>query len=248
MERKEFIRKIRRFRVQNQQLINNTYLWSELVFQSLKTSLTDNTFLNAKKFRVPSRRAIREMNRDSEQVKEIINKAIDKDLYYSLFTFIIAQVEGFMRDVISLCLHFDNKRLKTPFQEIDLIKKIEVSEIIDCNDKEDIISLVIERDLTSIFYARPQKQKDYFQRVLGVSVVEVLWNNWIEHKATRDIIVHNNGIINEMYLTKVKKENARGNLGERIKVDKKYFDKSLADLKSLIGNISSTLQREFNNK
>ena len=246
MNREEFKKNIGRFRSQNQKLINDTYLWSELVLQSLKNSLTDGKFLNAKKFLVPSRRHLKELSRDPEQVKNIINKAIDKDLYYSLFTFIVAQVEGFMHDVISLCLHFDNRRLKTPVQGIDQIRKVEVSEIIDCSNKGEIIALVIERELTSIFYARPEKQKEYFNRVLGVNIVDELWTNWIENKATRDLIVHNQGKINKVYLAKIK-ENARGKLDEQIIVDKTYFDKSLADLKSLIGNISNTLQREFHN-
>ena len=156
-------------------------------------------------------------------------------------------MEGFLQDTISLCLHFDNRRIKTPVQGIDHVRKIEVTDIIDSSNKIELISLIIERELTKIFYAGPDKQKEYFDKVLGVNIVDELWNNWTENKATRDLIVHNKGIINKIYIAKVK-ENSRGKIGEQIKVDKVYFDKSLADLKSLIGNISSTLKREYNNK
>jgi len=248
MEREEFRKNILKLRTQNQQLINDTDLWSELVLKSLRISLTDKKFLNTQKFQVPSRRPLKEMKRDPEQVKKIINKALERDLYFSLFTFIVAQVEGFMHDVIFQCLLFDNRRLKTPVQGTDQNKKVKVSDIIDCNDKEEIINLVIERELSSIFYAGPDKQKEYFDRVLRINIIDELWNNWIENKSTRDLIVHNKGKINKRYLSKVKKENARGKVGEQIKIDKKYFDDSLAYLKSLIGNISSTLRREFNNE
>lgn len=56
----------------------------------------------------------------------------------------------------------------------------------------------------------------------------------MECKATRDIIVHNAGIINKIYIEKTG-SNARGIIGEEIVIDKLYFENLLVLSKSLIG-------------
>lgn len=246
MTLEEFKEHIGKIRQQKQKFLNDIYIWSTLVFQALDDSLSNDEFLNTKKFRVPSRIPSKEIRRTPEQVDKIIRNAKDKDLYHALFTFIIAQVESFMNDIISLCLQFDNRRLKATIPSINHTKKIDVSEIIDCNCKDDIISLLIEKELTAIFYASPHKQKEYFEQVLGVKLEEKLWNSWIENKATRDLILHNQCEINEIYISKTGTF-ARGKIGELITVNQDYFNKSLANLKSIIGKISSTIQKDFRN-
>jgi hypothetical protein len=100
--------------------------------------------------------------------------------------------------------------------------------------------------LSNIFYSSPEKQFEYLQRVVGIEVderIEILFNKWKEYKATRDLIVHNHGIINEVYLFKADK-NARGSIGDSVVITDEYIDTLVAESKSLIGSITTSLQRQ----
>jgi hypothetical protein len=87
-------------------------------------------------------------------------------------------------------------------QGIETPKNVELAEIVDCKSKEDLLLSVIEKHLISLFYASPSLQFDYLGQVTGVEVKTATRDSWIELKAARDLIVHNSGIINEIYLKK----------------------------------------------
>ena len=126
-------------------------------------------------------------------------------------------------------------------------KKIDVSDVLDCTDQESIIDLIIDKQLGDLFYAGPKKQREYIENVLSIQLNNEQWLNWFEYKATRDLFVHNSGLINSIYLEK-SNEKARGNLGETIAMDKKYFENSLSNIKSMIGRIDSGIRKSLKNK
>ena len=244
MNKEEFRKHIGKLRTDNHKLLNDTFIWCNVALGALMEAEKNENFINSRKFNVPSRRQGKEIKRKPEQVKQIIRKAYNKDLLFSVFTFVVAQFEGFLSDIIRYYLKFDPRRIKTNVQGINHNKKIEISEIIDSENKDSIIDLIIEKEVISIFYASPQKLKEYLEKVFSVEIDKTLWANWIEFKATRDLIVHNHGIINDIYLDKVG-DNARGVKWEIIKVDLEYFKGALADIKSLIGRISNQIQRQL---
>jgi len=84
------------------------------------------------------------------------------------------------------------------------------------------------------------------KKVLDVEISNTLRDEWIEMKATRDLIAHNSGIISDVYIKKAGKL-ARGHSGEKIKIDKAYFENAIAKSKSLVGKIASQLQRSVRN-
>jgi hypothetical protein len=242
MTNEEFAQAIGTLRTVNQRSLNNAYIWCSIAIRSLEESSADPSFINSTRFTVPSRKRPKTVTRDSNKVAEVINKAINQDLYYSVFVFLVAQVEAYLNDMISLTLKFDNRRLKTKVPGLDHVRKIDVEDVVDCKSKEDLINTIIKKELTSLFYASPSQQFEYMRRVVGLEMDDELSTSWIEFKATRDLIVHNSGVINEIYLHKCG-ASARGKLGDQIVIDKDYFENAIATMKSLIGRSSSALQR-----
>lgn len=241
MTNDEYAKAIGELRSSNQRSLNNTYIWCSIAIRSLEDSMTKPNFINATRFTVPSRRKTKTIARDSNKVKEVISRAANQDLYFSVFVFLVAQVEAFLNDLISLTLKFDNRRLKTRVQGVDHTKKIDVDEVVDCNSKEELINSIIRKELMSLFYASPAQQFEYMRRVIGVELADDIKNSWIESKATRDLIVHNSGVINEVYINKCGTF-ARGKIGEHISIDKEYFERAIAMMKTLIGKSVSILQ------
>ena len=142
----------------------------------------------------------------------------------------------------------DKRRLKTKINGINHIKTINVESIINAESLDEILKDLIEQELISIFYASPEKQFEYMSKILGIEFdqkINNLFDKWKEYKATRDIIVHNSGLINETYIKKSANQ-ARGEIGDQLIIDNEYLNFLIADTKSLIGKITSNIQK--NNK
>jgi hypothetical protein len=235
----EFNKQLGQLRGEKQKQLNEIYWWVSLSISALEKAIKDKSFSDKINITVPSGKSTKEISRTKEQVRDILDNAKKTDIYQSVFVFIVAKVEDFFSSIIYLILSTDNRRIKGSVPGVDSIKKFDVEDILDSASKEEIIDKIIRKNLVNLFYAGPAKQRDYFERVLGVKLDDILWDDWFEFKATRDIIVHNSGIINELYIEK-SGANARGKLGDKIIVDSKYFGDSIAVMKRIIGKCEVT--------
>lgn len=230
----------------HQKSLNNIFIWTSFARGALDTAKDDAAFLKQKRFKVPSNVRDKKVDRTTVQLREIAERAVSKEIYYSVFVYAVAQVEAFIGDILFEVLSFDNRRIKTRIKGIDHTSKIDISEIIDASSREEIISGIINKELASLFYAAPVLQMEYFQSVAGITIPDELVGQWIEIKATRDIIVHNSGVANSVYLKKANAD-ARAKAGEPLPMDEKYFANAIASMKSLIGKSTSLIQKELKN-
>jgi hypothetical protein len=231
-----------------QKKINNTHILASIAYEAINVASANTEIISSKKFNVPSRSAskTRSITRTKEKLEEILNSAADTDFNYSIFTFIVAQVEAFLSDLISGVLRIDKRRLKTRVSGIDHTNKLDISEVIDSESIDDVIDHIIKKELVGIFYASPEKQFEYLEKVIGISIDEKLSEliqKWKEYKAARDIIIHNSGVINELYLKKAG-DQARWEQGDNLVVDQDYLNSLVAESKSLIGKICTAVQKK----
>lgn len=235
MTKIEFKKQLSLFRKQKQKLLNDTYLWATLAINSLKSTVSlDERTNDMLKFRVPAKVKIRIVNRKLEDIKNIINNAADKELYQILLTYIVAQFESFLVDIISLMLIYNKHKLESNCEEENNNQELDSPKLLERTYPDDFITPEIEKQLTSLTYKNLKEQIEYIRANLGFEIDEEKWNKWIEYKATRDLLIHNSGIINERYIKKAK-SHSRGSIGEEIIVNKIYFENLLILTKSLIG-------------
>lgn len=244
MTAKELHKRVGELRTALQRDLNNIYIWTSFSRGALDKARADEGFTLQRRFRVPSTVKNKEIERTPDELKQIADLAVSKEIFFSVFVYAVAQVEAFVGDLLLELLRFDNRRLKTRVKGIDHTSKIDVNDLIDCLSREELIEEVIRRELTSLFYAAPSLQMEYFQAVTGVKLPDDTVASWIEIKATRDIIVHNSGVANATYLRKADSK-ARAKDGEELPMDEKYFGAALADMKSFVGKVSSAVQRDL---
>lgn len=244
MTNEQFNKTIGQLRSQKQKLLNETYWWVSIARASLDKALTDKDFKDKLNIEVPSRKKTKTITRTREQIEQIITRAKDKDLYFSIYVFVIAQVEDFFSELIYLILTKDNRRVKCTVSGIDFIRKYDVVDIVDASSKNEIIDQIIQKNIATLFYSSPQKQREYFQTALGINLPNEYWDKWFEYKATRDIIVHNSGKINKVYLTKAG-DLARGVVGQTITIEDQYFAASISTMKSIIGKCEVLAKQEL---
>ncbi|MGP0062791.1 MAG: hypothetical protein ACLQGP_04200 [Isosphaeraceae bacterium] len=102
-------------------------------------------------------------------------------------------------------------------------KPVDLATIIDAADKDAILTVVIDRELNALKYERPTSWFRYLNdRVkLGCPTDEQI-ERLAEIKASRDILVHNRGIVNETYVLK-SQARARGKVGQRLEISGPYL-------------------------
>lgn len=224
--------------------LNDVYIWTSFARQALESAREDGKFLGTKNFRVPSRTKNKKVDRTPAQLSRIAEKAVNQEIFFSVFVYVVAQVEAFVSDTLAELLRFDNRRLKTRIKGIDHTSKLEVSDLIDAKSREELIEQVIRKELVTLFYASPMLQMEYLQSVAGIKLPDDLVSKWLELKATRDIIVHSSGVANALYLRKAGTL-ARASEGEALPMNEGYFGDALASMKSLVGKVASSIQSEL---
>lgn len=244
MTKEETNKAIGNLRTKYQKSINDLFIWTSIAVNSLEYILNDEIFLSRQKYEIPSKKTDKKVNRNKESLIELITDAKDTQFNQAIFSYVVAQMEAFFQEVLLLILSFDNKKLSTKINGIDHLKKIDVLEIINRGSYESIIESIIEKELMSLFYSRPDLQFEYLEAVTDITLENNLKNKWVEFKASRDLIVHNSGKINQLYIKKAGTL-ARGVNGDDIIVDSEYLKNSLTTIKSIVGTTCSQIQKNL---
>lgn len=223
-ERRRRYEKVNLFKNECQKELVNVYTWFNIAKNVLREKCEDNDFLNSHSFRVTKKMQNEKPNLDkyekNEKNRAILENAINKDFCYSIYTFIIAIFEDFLWK-ISLEL------LEGKFKSENWGKYIKYRDI---DDK------LIEKELEKTFYLSPIKQKKYFISTLKIKVEDDFWNNWFEYKATRDVIIHNRGVVNSIYIKKAGVK-ARYKEGEIIYISDEKLENMILKLKKFANEI-----------
>ncbi|GEN66002.1 hypothetical protein [Chryseobacterium rhizosphaerae] len=101
--------------------------------------------------------------------------------------------------------------------------KIDAGIILETDTIEELKSYLFKRIINDLTYKTPEDFAKEFKELTGVELSKCPeYNNYIELKATRDLFVHNEGIVNEIYLKKAKTL-SRAKDNDKIVCDYNYF-------------------------
>jgi hypothetical protein len=118
-------------------------------------------------------------------------------------------------------------------------KPVELATVIAAPDREAILRIVIDRELNALKYERPTAWFRYLNdRVkLGGPTDEKI-ERLAEIKASRDILAHNRGVVNQTYLDKPGTR-SRYQIGQRLEVPEPYLHETW----SLIRDVTEDLAK-----
>jgi len=159
-------------------------------------------------------------------------------LIFLVFQYFISVFESFFFDFLKILLVNEPRHLSQK-------KKVEVKEIVSSADNQRLLIELAERELNELKYS---KVADWFLRLdkiinLGIPEAEEI-NQLAEIKASRDILTHNAGRVNAIYMTK-SGSRARYKIGDQIEITYEYFDESYDLIEELIKNISNRSIKRF---
>ena len=113
-------------------------------------------------------------------------------------------------------------------------KKISFATVLEASDIEAITLQVVNHELNELAYMRPREWFKYLNERVHLGCPELAQiERFEEIKASRDVIVHNRGVVNQTYLRKSGVA-ARCRLGESISIPEDYHRESWQFLRQLL--------------
>jgi hypothetical protein len=118
-------------------------------------------------------------------------------------------------------------------------KQVEVGAVLKAPDKSAIVLAVVDRELNELKYDRLADWFAYLERLAGLgcpTADEIA--GLAEIKASRDILVHNNGIANATYVSKAGTR-ARYHDGEELEIPEQYHRASWEVINKAVRDVSA---------
>jgi hypothetical protein len=141
------------------------------------------------------------------------------------FQHLVTIFEAFFFDLLGLWL--------SAHPGILLRKQVDLETVLSATDKAAVLQLVIERELNEVTYRRVADWFEYLRKLItitGPTADEIA--SLAEIKASRDILVHAQGIVNPVYVAKSGAK-ARYVAGDILELPEPYF-RSASDLMEMV--------------
>jgi hypothetical protein len=190
-----------------------------------------------RKFEVPSRKKKGVARRTDAELKRIYDVHVKRELYATSLMAAVSRTEAFLFDVLWMVLSRYPQKLALSNQGNPGDLTVPLAAFLDADTLGDVGDALIRRRLNGVAYLAPRDYLRYFNAVTGIDVAAPEFIEFIEIKATRDLLVHNSGIVNDVYLEKAA-TGARGKKDKMIPIDRGYYDSSIAVMKKLAGIIN----------
>lgn len=146
------------------------------------------------------------------------------------FQHFVSLFEDFMGNFLCLWLNHFPQSLSG--------KQIDFNTVLQCSDKADIVRVMVEKQVNELQYKRVKEWFEYMEKLanLGCPSPDEI-ERIAEIKATRDILVHNRGIANAVYVEK-SAGHARFAVGERVEVSEHYHRQSWQLVKQVVTDVA----------
>jgi len=217
--------------------LNNTYVLTSLTEKSLRAE--QRTLSLSKKqaeqeYEVPSSNGeATVLSRDSAEIFRLLENAYVSGIHEQAIIAAVALTEDYLQTTLKTVLRWFPQKLRQNAVGENVVRTIGIDMILEAKSKKQLLSRLINKQMQGIFYGAPTRYFEYIEAVLNIKLPTDLKNQFVEIKATRDVIVHNSGKANETYLEKAGKL-ARAANREKLPVTAEYFSSTIAGLKKLV--------------
>lgn len=181
-------------------------------------------------------------------IKELENDKLGDGAIKGLFVLGLSNFEIFLSDILNRFLSFYPQKL-VQIKEDGKTKRENSDYCIPKNGlfSGDILNFFIKSKLDKLFYADIEKILTEFNKMLGIkiSIEKADYNKLIEIKETRNLLLHNDLIVNEKYLKKTKDFKREIKIGKRLNIHKEYSLASLLLIRNTIQKIEKELLKKY---
>jgi len=126
----------------------------------------------------------------------------------------------------------------------DASVNVSLAEIIK-SGTEKVVEDRVQQRVTGAIYASPEEYGKYLGALLQFEFPMPALGPYVETKARRDLIIHAGGFVNNIYLEKAKGYTQRAKTGDKISVDRIYFEESVRVMKRLANAIYKQAVKQY---
>jgi len=148
---------------------------------------------------------------------------------------LVSDFENFLKKVIKACYKKQIKCLNNSERSMF------IKDIINFSNIDDLKNQIIDSETTKLFYKDIEEINKYLKLKFNLDLSKNRnWNKFKEIYYGRNILVHNNGIVNDIYRSKVKNVKIK-----YLSVNKTYLEKSISIFKSISKSITKQLENKI---
>lgn len=149
----------------------------------------------------------------------------------------VASFEHFLNNLVTIVyIDFPSKLLTSDKNESPEREEKVINIVVNSGDKDEMIEKIVEEKTRSIFYGKPtdffakDKARINFGKYFESNHIDAL-KKYAEITARRNIVAHNDGMVDRKYLREV--DSPLYSLGQKPPIDANYLKESLYNLKGL---------------
>jgi hypothetical protein len=129
---------------------------------------------------------------------------------------LVAIVEAMLGDVVRKII------LQHP-QKLSAKRTISLKSILEAASIEEVHLRATDHLLNEMSYKSPKEFAEFLESMISINLLECpAFHRYMEVKASRDIFIHNRGMVNDVYLRKAS-SHQRAQSGDRLPADVQYF-------------------------
>jgi len=185
-----------------------------------------------------------------KNISELENDNLGKGAIKGLFVLGLSNFEILLNDILNRFLSFYPQKL-VQIKDDNKTKKENADYSIPKEKlfSGEILNTFIKTRLDKLFYADIEKILTSFNEILNVKldIDQADYDKIIEMKETRNILLHNNLVVNEKYLLKTKGFQRATEINTQIPIDKDYALTSLQLIIKTIKKIEKEILKKYGN-
>jgi len=188
----------------------------------------------------PSILAFNEINK---MIVELDNNEVSEYTIKGIFALGISRFETMLSDLMKKILQFYPQKISAIKSKE--AKGISVSQ--EVVNKGSLIESIIESEINKLAYADVETLLNNFCNILSIELPSAMEkiDTIVEIKETRNLLLHNNLVVNEFYLQKTKSVKRGNQNGGRLLIDIDYAVQSLQLLSSIIENVIIEVRKKY---
>lgn len=223
--------------------LNDTWILTQLMRPELKhraETLAASTSKAKRRYPVPKKGKIVQSKRRDSDIAKIYCAQFKRGIFEINIVAMVSRVEAFIQEcsVVVICHH--PKKLSIIAEKAG----IPIELFLEHENWDDVLERYVALKCEGLMFEKPAEYLNKVANILSIEIDDELIKDYIEIKASRDIIVHNLGEINRLYVDKAG-EKARGRVGDELVVNRTYFKHVLVVAKTLSGAIQKEVEKVY---
>ena len=170
---------------------------------------------------------------DEATLLTLAQRYVAQDLASATLQQFVSIFENFLFDALRLWLRTHPESLSS--------RQLNGKEVLALPDKPAIVDALVEKELKDVFYDRPINWFEFLNKRVNTGVPhEAEAEQFAEIKATRDVLVHGQGVANAHYVDKAGHA-ARAQPGQPLDVPESYHHASWRLIRKLVADIGTAM-------